>query len=271
MNKATPILMLMLMGLATATEADITIVGYGFYDINTSDNLSVLGLGMHLNTEAITCTATFGYQSWMTPDGQIITRFTNGLTTWLAQFLKLDAPIYCVLNTTAYATTKNGTIINAISSGSIGNLTLNNTGIPINRSVYLHSVAYFTDGSNITTETREYYIIGSNTVGGADMAMFTSMLAFVVLAAGFAYLHSKSSNIVWSSIWLSLMFVMILVAIMGMQIQANIDGDTQMAGIMMALFTIIFWILMVIMIIFGFNLVKGFLQLIKEAVDGKKK
>jgi hypothetical protein len=130
--------------------------------------------------------------------------------------------------------------------------------------------------SNSSAGTTETWQIGYgaqqiNEVGGDDMEIFTSILAFVVLAAGFAYLHSKSQNYVWSSIWLALMFVMILVAIMGMQIQATADGNAQMAGIMLALFTIIFWILMVIMVIFGFNLIKGFLQLTKEAVDGKKK
>jgi hypothetical protein len=198
MNKTMPVLMLMLMGLATAAEADITIVGYGFYNINTTDNLSVLGLGMHLNTEAITCTATFGYQSWMTPDGQIITRYTNGLTTWLAQFLKLDTPIYCVLNTTAYAETRNGTLIGAVSTGGIGNLSLNHTNIPINRTVYLHSVAYFTDGSNITTETREYYIIGQSNplLGGNTMAdIVTGYIIFgcvMWFAAAFIYLQRKA-------------------------------------------------------------------------------
>jgi len=125
--------------------------------------------------------------------------------------------------------------------------------------------------------TVAYYHIGYGTadvtegIGGEDMVLFTSMLAFVVLAAGFAYLHSKSNNFVWSSIWLALMFVMIEAAVMGMQIQAKISGDAQTEGIMVALFAIIFWLLVVIMAVFAFNLIRRFLKLTQEAVNGKKK
>ena len=122
-----------------------------------------------------------------------------------------------------------------------------------------------------STEPRQYTFTYQDTTCTGDNTIFASILALVVLAAGFAYLHSKSLNQVWRSVWLALMFVMILAAIMGMQIQANADADTQTSGIMTALFTVIFWIFMIIMLVFAFNMVIGFIRIIQEAVNGKKK
>jgi hypothetical protein len=67
------------------------------------------------------------------------------------------------------------------------------------------------------------------------------------------------------------MFVMILVAIMGMQLQANESGDTQTSTIMTVLFGVIFWIFMIIMLFFSVNLVRGFIGVVQEAVNGTKK
>lgn len=112
--------------------------------------------------------------------------------------------------------------------------------------------------------------INTQTAIEGQLAIFGSMIAFVVLAGAFAYLHTKTQNWVWRNIWIALTFVMAVGVIMGANTQANAGGDTTTAGITMVLFQIMFWILMVIMAIFSFNMFIGFWKLAKEAAYGKK-
>ncbi len=100
--------------------------------------------------------------------------------------------------------------------------------------------------------------------------IFGGMMAFVILGCAFAYLHTQSNNKTWKSIWLALCFVMATAAIMGSNIQANMAGDTATSGITFTLFNIMFWILMILMLVFAFNLVRGFLMIMWEAAHGKK-
>jgi hypothetical protein len=146
------------------------------------------------------CMTSFGFQTWMTPDGQIITRYTNSATTWMAQFLNAtENRAGCFANITAYATTRLGALIGAVFTTSTGNLTLNHTNIPVNSTFNLYSVAMLANGSNITTETRQYYIIGqsiSNTQGGITMADIVTGLiilgGLMWLSAAYIYLQRKA-------------------------------------------------------------------------------
>jgi hypothetical protein len=128
------------------------------------------------------CTATFEWQPTMTPDGLIITRYTNAATTWLAQFTTTTQNVAgCFLNVTAYASTGNGTVFSTLSVSEIGNITQNHTNVPINNTINLWSVAFLTNGSNITLASRQYYMIGMPKWIGENMLGELLILSGVAL------------------------------------------------------------------------------------------
>jgi hypothetical protein len=128
------------------------------------------------------CVTSFEWQTTMTPDGLIITRYTNEATTWLAQFTTATQNVAgCFLNVTAYASTGNGTVFSTLSVSEIGNITQNHTNVPLNNTINLWSVAFLTNGSNITLASRQYYMIGMPKWIGENMLGELLILSGVAL------------------------------------------------------------------------------------------
>ena len=160
-----------------------------YFNVSTATGTGVFAGGALIAMETMRvpntptpCNATFEWQPTMTPDGLIITRYTNAATTWLAQFTTATENVAgCFLNITAYASTGNGTVFSELSVSEIGNITQNHTNVPLNNTINLWSVAFLTNGSNITLASRQYYIIGMPKWIGENMLGELLILSGVAL------------------------------------------------------------------------------------------
>jgi hypothetical protein len=219
------------------------------------------------------------FMDWMpsqADDGLIIIRpATNTSYTWMPHNITLTTSSPTCLNiTVAYAATQNLTIFDEINSTATGNIISNHTNIPVNHSIYLWSVAYLTDGTNITTATRQYYMISATTTAsdttGDDMILGT-LIGLSLCALVFGYLHANAKSFLWSNLWFFFACFMIIGVIMAIVVFAQQEGSTDIANIGIALFAGFFWVFLISMMLFLWMLVKDFIDEFGMAIDGKKR
>lgn len=136
-------------------------------------------------------------------------------------------------------------------------------------------LAGFLSAFNLTTTTyqsNETYVVWQydNPTAGVDNVIIGTIIGLAICAFIFAYLHSNSQSFTWAQLWLLFSVLMLVALTMAIDIFANEQGNTTLAGVAFALFMAFIFVFIILMVRLIWVLLKQYIDELMAVLNGRK-
>jgi len=167
---------------------------------------------------------------------------------------------------TCYNTTNSSVAV------STANISLVQTGLTNNQTYEVWATCYNTAGQSANTSVREFSVL-PDIQGEIDMGYLEAavLVGLGLAALLFAYLHVNARSWIWSKCWFFFACLMVVGELMAIVNFADLEGNTTLSAVGLALFAGFVWIFIIAIWAFLFELIKIMMDSSMDWLHGRKR